>query len=193
MHSSQKWYRLTNITESTVALETTLCVSYYQWYCERHARSHVRHQRWPFAWTNALILYSFGAVSWNQLTEEQVTANSLQSFKKKITLNIKSPLFFFIFSYYLFITSIHCNSNSQCLYVRGYVSLYMYLLMFCLSFIFFFWGVHSISYLCMLLYILCQYNIIARSTWNSIPWLFVGSDVSSWNGHIKKQNWILAL
>ena len=51
-------------------------------YCERRARSHLLHQ--PFARTNA-FLYSFvpsGAAAWNQLTEEQVTVNSLQSFKK---------------------------------------------------------------------------------------------------------------
>ena len=51
-------------------------------YCERRARSHLLHQ--PFARTNAFF-YSFvpsGAAAWNHLTEEQVTASSLQTFKR---------------------------------------------------------------------------------------------------------------
>ena len=47
-----------------------------------HNQVVLHHQ--PFARTNT-FLYSFvpsGAAAWNQLTEEQVTVNSLQSFKK---------------------------------------------------------------------------------------------------------------
>ena len=51
-------------------------------YCERRTRPHLLHQ--PFARTNA-FLYSFvpsGAAAWNQLTDEQATAGSLQTFKR---------------------------------------------------------------------------------------------------------------
>ena len=51
-------------------------------YCERRARSHLLHQ--PFARTNAFF-YSFvpsGTTAWNHLTEQQVTASSLQAFKR---------------------------------------------------------------------------------------------------------------